>query len=942
MEAVGTAAALTELLSLSVKVSKAAKGLVGSFINAPEELVQLVTKLGHLQSRIEQLHGLSQDLNAADLAVLLTPEHQTVLSAGLQANFQALQIVQSLCNARSGKPQSVGARWRWAMFDKKKASRILENIAKAESDLSVMLAILGVRLTTLSQVSLGALNVSHALLHAGLKESTEAVKELIHAEIQGLIRAGSANSVETTTIVSEDGLQQIVNSMNTRCLGPETKGQSRRPENKRGAGRLEEASEHTADRYERRKQPKPIAREFSSLGDEDDDQIDPGVRFLKHHTRKSLTQHSITFGSLRKSCTANKPAIGALLTAQSKRKSQKLRVVLEFGFNLFCQHVLQFELNLRQVARGWASMPRLNCSMTVFNVRPTDAPIFQACRDGDIGKVKFLLESGEASVYDADDRIGGLLEHVVHGDYEKYWYISNSKKLFQIKQLVEHLLDQGCDPNAFYGPIRGNRLPAVLFAFDRGYPSTVSAMLSRGADIISFGSILAGRFMNVNAAFPWKIKLLRSMGYSDWKSESYLESDLPHTILHGACEVADLQEVLFALEIVGLAPNLKGAYNQAPLWSAAVANFLRGAAILFEYGAAVDPSEPVHSGTPLIRCLRHSLWSANMAHYLLLHGADPRLKGDLEGSAWHQIWEVACNKFGRRSNTWSFMSLEGVLAHLLIHGSDPFELFSWADAIVKTYSSYHFYPSRLHLQAPEIARFWSYDIRCKPAYLAPPEEWISSFEKAEQTRTPRFTFRWSRSGLIYQGLSEQDGGSLQDTEAGETLPSTVECDEQNPVCRGPNNTTDHVPESPAEHSANCSDTDSQSSSDRLEDHDNEDTFFRRQTQFYHHISSAKGCRQLTRFPMVLALCDALQYAGYRAEMDDDGDIWYEIEDGDRYFDAQENHLAEVRENYTAEFCPICRDFEGHGLGHILREVEEAKREIWEYREKVKNSRHYFQ
>ncbi len=150
MEAVGTAAAVTELLSLSIKVSKAAKSLVESFANAPDELVHLATKLTHIQSRIEQLHKLDQELSVADSAVLLPSEHQTVLSTGLQTNLVALQAVQSLCNARLGNSETIGTRWRWAMLDKKKASRILEKITKAESDLSVMLTILGVYGSSLS------------------------------------------------------------------------------------------------------------------------------------------------------------------------------------------------------------------------------------------------------------------------------------------------------------------------------------------------------------------------------------------------------------------------------------------------------------------------------------------------------------------------------------------------------------------------------------------------------------------------------------------------------------------------------------------------------------------------------------------------------------------------------------------------------------------------
>jgi hypothetical protein len=144
MEAIGTVSVLTELLGLSIKVSGAAKSLVKSFLNAPKELVQLTIKLDHLHSRIEQLHNLGEELPASDSFMLLPPEHQTMLSTSLETNFQALQMIQSLCNSRSGKSQTVVTRLRWTMLDKKKASRILGKVAKAESELNTVLAILGV------------------------------------------------------------------------------------------------------------------------------------------------------------------------------------------------------------------------------------------------------------------------------------------------------------------------------------------------------------------------------------------------------------------------------------------------------------------------------------------------------------------------------------------------------------------------------------------------------------------------------------------------------------------------------------------------------------------------------------------------------------------------------------------------------------------------------
>jgi hypothetical protein len=134
--------------------------------------------------------------------------------------------------------------------------------------------------------------------------------------------------------------------------------------------------------------------------------------------RRSLSHYYVPFGSLRELSTSDTPAMGASVAIQSKRNRQKLILVFELGFNLFCQQVLRFELNLQLKTRQWTSMPRLDCSMTIFNVRPKDTPTFSACQEHDINRVRYILESGQACVYDVDEEIGGLLEVRIFQSHE--------------------------------------------------------------------------------------------------------------------------------------------------------------------------------------------------------------------------------------------------------------------------------------------------------------------------------------------------------------------------------------------------------------------------------------------------------------------------------------------------------------------------------------------
>lgn len=91
--------------------------------------------------------------------------------------------------------------------------------------------------------------------------------------------------------------------------------------------------------------------------------------------------------------------------------------------------------------------------------------------------------------------------------------------------------------------------------------------------------------------------------------------------------------------------------------------------------------------------------------------------------------------------------------------------------------------------------------------------------------------------------------------------------------------------------------------------------------------------------LVCLLANALQLAGYRAEMDDGGDIWWDVEDGDRYFDARESQPCQYPEDDDDDAdianCPMCRDPEKYGLGHIVEEEERAKRTVREYKEAIK-------
>jgi hypothetical protein len=123
----------------------------------------------------------------------------------------------------------------------------------------------------------------------------------------------------------------------------------------------------------------------------------------------------------------------------------------------------------------------------------------------------------------------------------------------------------------------------------------------------------------------------------------------------------------------------------------------------------------------------------------------------------------------------------------------------------------------------------------------------------------------------------------------------------------------------------------------------EDIPFDNTTMYYENISTELGRRQMSTFPVVRALCNALQLAGFRAEMDAEGDIWWEDDDGDAYYDAREYQPAPDEDDGEAANCPICRDPEKYGLGYLVRRAEAGLRYMEEFREarKGKEAAHPF-
>ncbi|KAK4663300.1 hypothetical protein QC763_607400 [Podospora pseudopauciseta] len=445
--------------------------------------------------------------------------------------------------------------------------------------------------------------------------------------------------------------------------------------------------------------------------------------------------------------------------------------------------------------------------------------------------------------------------------------------------------------------------------------------------------------------YKWQLKLLHSVGFSDWNPTRQSSMSL----LHAAAYYNDIPMLLFGMGAIGIDPNTGDNY-MTPLHEASMGNSVLAGSILREARADINSGHGVWGGTPLQRCMDFK--SYEMGHWLLQCGANTNISDSLSNDVWTGFWERMMTRVVGRNHDvcFDFLREEAMLTHLLLHDSNPHQLFRTAwiqhlDHGIGFFKSWYDYCG--HIQTPEVARACSYRIRGLLFYPSGsdengsalcgfPKETIIQYEDAEHTRTPARTSFWCSRGHIYLAETDtpNDVGSDRDSDSDDSLESSDDdtdsgsedgdCD-----CRKQHR------------SYNDRDSGSSLCNCDVDGGDNQNV---RPgiTLFYDTISTPEGQLRMSRFPFVCLLTNALCMAGYRAEMDEDGDIWYEDEDGDSYHDAREFQPHEDEDDGLARNCPMCQNPEKYGLGHIFEEAERGRSLLLEYRVRAKTQkRTYF-
>jgi hypothetical protein len=586
----------------------------------------------------------------------------------------------------------------------------------------------------------------------------------------------------------------------------------------------------------------------------------------------------------------------ACVRTRTRRYDRRTRIRLCYGFKALGFRLLQLEFGVRQFAHAWLSLPRLECGLRVINIRTYEG-IFDCCQRGDLQGVRRWIESSAATVDDMSWHYGSLLTVSCLG-----WCLarnavgSNFLKRIQAAldgygrqfPVIKYLLLHGADPNW-----AGNSTESPLeTSLRRGRVDYARVLLEHGADHDvnrSFVDILGESISyllqfrprrqilseserqsapNMAEFMPEIAGLLAQLGLNDLRPYEKL--------LTMAASIGHIPTVLYSFNKLDRNPNIIMRHEgrwATPFSVAIRSGNVKAAEILLGLGsdpeyqldrlAVVDAVQDYTGRQASIRPLHLAICDYGWSlHYALSVGGNFDPIRPDLNGSGVSLWPVPKERF-------MFPDLELQLTHLLFHNYDPF-IDTWFTPRGCTGC-----PSGVHHgDAAYIMRSWNHDNHsCRDhdslyaqIFVKPVAEWddLGCVAHAKNASVPKQTPRFRPEGPFGSDLSHQ-----YDTIRKQGLPFPT---------------------------------------------------------FQRAVSSPESRDRLTRFPAVVALCGALWAAGYRAEMDDDGDIWYEAEDGERYSDAQEHQPCDLGDA-VGDDCHICLEPERFGLDWIWTEAAEAREQL---------------
>ncbi|RSL45605.1 hypothetical protein CEP53_010701 [Fusarium sp. AF-6] len=880
LEIVGATAGIAQLLKLAVDLGYQARQLAQSFVNAPKELAELSAKIDRLRLLLHHANKLDQDLANANASDLIPDAHNSLLYSCLGVSLAALEKVRML-HGDGGQSWTL-KRLRWAAIDKRKAQKVIKDVIESEAALDTVLSILSVRLASFNRASISAVQLGQEAFRSDMTSAIQGLESCFQTQ-SGLLGT-KVEEVSATTCDAVERVRQeqrttfiMFTEMMTKVLDSQERTEVRVTETQTQMAlqlsSLKATSHPSPPQTPPSRRPRNVTAEpsrfksptqASSSSPEPStdipDEIFARVRARTEEWRwkKTLAKHNWEFRTKSKARDADdiEGRLQGSLSLTSKKNLWKARALFKVRVNILGRRIIRLEINAQHFTQIWLGMPFLSGQISIVNVRPKDAPIFDACVNLDLPMVKHLLETGEASIHDVDEDGDGLLENAL-----TFWDMS--------AELLQFLLEQGCDPNVFYGR---DSSPAVILAFMLCLDQHALPLFTfHGAQLEGFAT------------------------HPDWNPDQDLNN-----FLQGAVGAGDITELLFGLEEVKLDPNdQRRSLLSHPRLNVFIAS------LLVEFDAQVNP-QPFHSEhkvMPLNACIENE--NSEVMHWLLSRDANTVLGGCESWSAWQTAWMTATQPNAKEiRGIVDFIEFEGVLSHLLWHNFDPHATF-------ERDTSQCFYPSRYTVfsstRAQEVARAYSY-------YYRGPVPDVNDWEP--------------ENGLVRLCSCQDPKKRLEQLTVTDVLPSWTTTGN---IC-GESGCFDDGSEYDSSASTESWSGEEEEEGFTYEESDLDDEQpFKNTTLFYETISTEEGRKQLARFPLVRLLVNALHLAGYRAHLDDEGDVWFDNDDGDRYLDAREYQPGEGEDDGLVANCPICQDPEKYGLGHVFAEAERAREFLREYR-----------
>ncbi|KAF6834521.1 hypothetical protein CMUS01_06107 [Colletotrichum musicola] len=142
LEALGATASVFHLAELCAKCSRKTAQIIRSYRDAPKEIKQLAMKAEMLKFCLKQIHQVAGDLSKIAMDELLPEIHRELLAEQLQLHYEFLLGIPGVSAGHNAHTKA--SRLQWALVEKNKTNRIMDDTASIQQTLDQILNVVSV------------------------------------------------------------------------------------------------------------------------------------------------------------------------------------------------------------------------------------------------------------------------------------------------------------------------------------------------------------------------------------------------------------------------------------------------------------------------------------------------------------------------------------------------------------------------------------------------------------------------------------------------------------------------------------------------------------------------------------------------------------------------------------------------------------------------------